>query len=115
MLRCLSNTARAAHAARCDIHRTLTAASVVVLLDPVLDPTAEAQAIGRCHRLGQTRTVHVYRFVCNATVEVDIARLANVRRGVAGSAVATSGVVRQEGQREDDQIRSATLEEIFCV
>ena len=39
----------------------LTAASHVVLLDLWWNPSVEEQAIDRCHRIGQTRPVHVTR------------------------------------------------------
>lgn len=53
----------------------LTVASHVFLLHPMLASSREeslsfeAQAIGRVRRLGQTRIVHVWRFVTKSTVE----------------------------------------------
>jgi hypothetical protein len=41
----------------------LTEAQHVVLLEPILDPALEAQAIGRVHRIGQRRETHVHRCV----------------------------------------------------
>ncbi|MEB0292706.1 C-terminal helicase domain-containing protein, partial [Cryobacterium sp. 10C2] len=40
---------------------TLTEADYVFLLDPWWNPATETQAIDRTHRIGQTRTVMVYR------------------------------------------------------
>lgn len=34
----------------------------VVLIEPDYNPSAEEQAIDRCHRIGQTRDVHVHKF-----------------------------------------------------
>lgn len=39
----------------------LTEAQHVVLLEPLLDPAQELQAMGRVNRFGQTRTTHVHR------------------------------------------------------
>jgi E3 ubiquitin-protein ligase SHPRH len=39
----------------------LTEAQHVVLLEPILDPAMEAQAIGRVHRIGQRKETHVHR------------------------------------------------------
>ncbi|MFE0590563.1 DEAD/DEAH box helicase [Micromonospora echinospora] len=47
----------------------VTAASVVVLTEPQLTPTAEEQAIARCHRMGQTRRVRVHRLLTKDTVD----------------------------------------------
>ena len=53
----------------------VTAADTVVLLNPSLDEGIEQQAIGRCHRIGQTRPVHVYRMMAEGTIEEEVARL----------------------------------------
>jgi SNF2 family DNA or RNA helicase len=39
----------------------LTEAQHVVLLEPLLDPALDVQAIGRVSRFGQTRDTHVHR------------------------------------------------------
>ena len=40
----------------------LTAANHVFLMEPAFKPALEAQAIGRAHRMGQTRPVVVKKF-----------------------------------------------------
>ena len=35
-----------------------------------MDPAILQQAVGRAHRMGQTRTVHVTRLIMHSTVEV---------------------------------------------
>lgn len=47
----------------------LQAASVVVLTEPQWKPTVEEQAIARCHRMGQTRRVHVHRLLAQGSVD----------------------------------------------
>ena len=47
----------------------LTAADYVVITDPWWNPAAEDQAMGRAHRIGQTRPVTVYRLVTRGTIE----------------------------------------------
>ncbi|KAI9223821.1 P-loop containing nucleoside triphosphate hydrolase protein, partial [Blastocladiella britannica] len=47
----------------------LTAASRVIIFDNGWNPVHEEQAIGRAYRMGQTRPVHVYRFIAEDTVE----------------------------------------------
>ena len=54
---------------------TLTEADYVFLLDPWWNPAAEAQAIDRTHRIGQTENVMVYRLVAAGTIEEKVLAL----------------------------------------
>jgi SNF2 family DNA or RNA helicase len=47
----------------------IQAASVVILTEPQWKPTIEEQAIGRCHRMGQARRVHVHRLLARDSVD----------------------------------------------
>ena len=60
----------------------LTAASQVYLLEPCFNPALEEQAIGRVHRLGQTRPTVVKRLIIRDSLEERIR--ACVRQRVAG-------------------------------
>jgi SNF2 family DNA or RNA helicase len=53
----------------------LTEADYCILLDPWWNPATEAQAIDRAHRIGQTRTVMVYRLVAKGTIEEKVMAL----------------------------------------
>ncbi|MEV4423054.1 C-terminal helicase domain-containing protein, partial [Patulibacter sp. NPDC049589] len=55
----------------------LTEADYCFLLDPWWNPAAEAQAIDRTHRIGQTRPVNVYRMISTGTIEEKVAALAD--------------------------------------
>uniref|UniRef100_A0A1I8AFN7 Importin N-terminal domain-containing protein n=1 Tax=Steinernema glaseri TaxID=37863 RepID=A0A1I8AFN7_9BILA len=48
---------------------TLTGANVVIFVDHDWNPVKDLQAIDRAHRLGQKRTVHVYRLITQGTIE----------------------------------------------
>ncbi|KAL0047258.1 hypothetical protein WJX82_010979 [Trebouxia sp. C0006] len=48
---------------------TLNRANHVFLLEPSMDPAILQQAVGRAHRMGQTRPVHVTRLIMHSTVE----------------------------------------------
>lgn len=54
---------------------TLTEADYVFLLDPWWNPAAEAQAIDRTHRIGQTSQVFVYRMISSGTIEEKVLEL----------------------------------------
>ena len=62
----------------------LTAASQVYLLEPCFNPALEEQAIGRVHRLGQTRPTTVTRLVIRDSLEQRIRDCVQAR--VAGGA-----------------------------
>jgi superfamily II DNA or RNA helicase len=59
---------------------TLHAADYVFLLDPWWNPAVEAQAVDRVHRIGQTKTVFVYRMVTAGTIEERIQELKSSKR-----------------------------------
>ncbi|MEU1970359.1 DEAD/DEAH box helicase [Microbacterium sp. NPDC019599] len=54
---------------------TLTEADYVFVLDPWWNPAAEAQAVDRTHRIGQTSTVLVYRMIAADTIEEKVMEL----------------------------------------
>ncbi|XP_070205034.1 helicase domino-like isoform X4 [Littorina saxatilis] len=58
----------------------LTGADTVVFYDSDWNPTMDAQAQDRCHRIGQTRDVHIYRLISQMTVEENILKKANQKR-----------------------------------
>ena len=58
----------------------LTGADTVVFYDSDWNPAMDAQAQDRCHRIGQTRDVHIYRLVTRYTIEENILKKANQKR-----------------------------------
>lgn len=53
----------------------LTAADSVVLMDLSFNPQDNRQAEDRVHRLGQTRPVSIYYFVCRGTIEEQVLKI----------------------------------------
>lgn len=70
---------------------TLTEADYCFLLDPWWNPAVEAQAVGRVHRIGQSRPVMVYRMVAAGTIEEKVIELA------AGKAQLVESVLDADG------------------
>ncbi|OKL58751.1 Helicase swr1 [Talaromyces atroroseus] len=58
----------------------LTGADSVIFYDLDWNPAMDKQCQDRCHRIGQTRDVHIYRFVSEFTIESNILRKANQKR-----------------------------------
>ncbi|WP_300266675.1 SNF2-related protein [Microbacterium sp.] len=54
---------------------TLTEADYVFVLDPWWNPAAEAQAVDRTHRIGQSKQVFVYRMISMGTMEEKVLAL----------------------------------------
>lgn len=58
----------------------LTEADYCFVCDPWWNPAAEAQAVDRAHRIGQTRSVTVYRLVSAGTIEENVVALQEKKR-----------------------------------
>jgi ATP-dependent DNA helicase len=58
----------------------LTAADSVIIYDSDWNPQMDAQAADRCHRIGQTRPVVIYRLATRNSVELRILEKASAKR-----------------------------------
>jgi superfamily II DNA or RNA helicase len=65
----------------------LTEADFCFVCDPWWNPAAEAQAIDRTHRIGQTRPVTVYRLVAADTIEAKVVALQERKRELFAAVV----------------------------
>ncbi|CAG9789505.1 unnamed protein product [Diatraea saccharalis] len=61
----------------------LCGANHLLLLDPHWNPQLEQQAQDRIYRVGQTKPVHIYRFMCVDTVEQSIRKLQDAKLELA--------------------------------
>ncbi|OVA01079.1 SNF2-related [Macleaya cordata] len=69
----------------------LTGADTVVIHDMDFNPQMDRQAEDRCHRIGQTKPVTIYRLVTKGTVDENIYEIAK-RKLVLDAAVLESGM-----------------------
>ena len=60
----------------------LTAADTVIMFDPDWNPQNDVQAMARCHRIGQTKPVQVYKLCTKGTYENHMLKLANHKLGL---------------------------------
>ncbi len=72
---------------------TLTEADYVFVLDPWWNPAAEAQAVDRTHRIGQDKTVMVYRLIATDTIEEKVVALQERKRDLFTRVVDGGGAV----------------------
>jgi DNA helicase INO80 len=61
----------------------LTAADTVIFYECDWNPSNDAQAMDRAHRLGQTRQVTVYRLITRGTIDQRIIQMAGVKKDVS--------------------------------
>ncbi|WIA20226.1 hypothetical protein OEZ85_006067 [Tetradesmus obliquus] len=69
----------------------LTGADTVVFYDSDWNPAMDAQAQDRCHRIGQTREVHIYRLISANTIEENILRKSDQKRQLDWLAIQSGG------------------------
>ena len=79
----------------------LTEADYVFLLDPWWNPATEAQAVDRTHRIGQTRTVLVYRMVASGTIEEKVMALKAKKAELFGAVMNEEGAFSSALTAED--------------
>ncbi|WP_161600204.1 DEAD/DEAH box helicase [Serinicoccus marinus] len=80
---------------------TLTEADYVFVLDPWWNPAVEAQAVDRTHRIGQDKTVMVYRLVAEGTIEEKVVALQEHKRELFDKVVDTGGALGAPLSAED--------------
>ena len=61
---------------------TLTSADTAIIFDSDWNPQNDLQAMARCHRIGQTKEVKVYRFVTKDTYEQSLFETASRKYGL---------------------------------
>ena len=79
----------------------LTEADYVFVLDPWWNPATEAQAVDRAHRIGQDKTVIVYRMVATGTIEEKVMEL-KARKQALFSRVVDDGALMSGALTADD-------------
>ncbi|KAG6600793.1 Protein CHROMATIN REMODELING 19, partial [Cucurbita argyrosperma subsp. sororia] len=90
----------------------LTGADTVVIHDMDFNPQIDRQAEDRCHRIGQTKPVTIYRLVTKGTVDENVYEIAK-RKLVLDAAVLESGIEmdneRESSEKTMGEILSAIL------
>ncbi|ODV61924.1 chromatin-remodeling protein SWR1 ASCRUDRAFT_18658, partial [Ascoidea rubescens DSM 1968] len=84
----------------------LTGADTVIFYDSDWNPAMDKQCQDRCHRIGQTRDVHIYRLVSEFTIEENIIRKSNFKQKL-------DNVVIQKGDFTTDYFNKLTISELI--
>ncbi|GLJ18606.1 hypothetical protein SUGI_0331380 [Cryptomeria japonica] len=69
----------------------LVGADTVIFYDSDWNPAMDQQAQDRCHRIGQTREVHIYRLISERTIEENILKKANQKRALDDLVIQSGG------------------------
>jgi len=84
----------------------LTAANHLLLLDPAWNPAAEWQCFDRCHRIGQSKDVNIYKFITKDSIEESMMAIQEKKKELI-----TGAFHMQEDERR--KTRLADIKTIF--
>lgn len=102
----------------------LQAASGVIILEPQIKPSMEAQAIARAHRMGQSKTVRVHRMLVRNSIEERLREVLAKKQAIFDAyvdesilkAVGRSASLTSElDQADEEQLIKRLLEEEFAA
>ena len=88
----------------------LTSADTVIMHDLDFNPENDRQAEDRCHRIGQTKAVKVYKLVCRDSVDEDIFDMTE-RKTALSKAVFENDNTKENGK--DDNIDVGSIQNIL--
>lgn len=85
----------------------LTTASRVYVMEPQFNPAAEAQAVDRVHRLGQTREVFISRFIMQNSFEERMLALQRKKENLADLSMSRGKLDKAEAAKQRlEELRS---------
>ncbi|KAL6072288.1 Transcription activator BRG1 [Balamuthia mandrillaris] len=93
----------------------LTAANVVIFYDNDWNPQMDLQAQDRCHRIGQTKAVRVYRFVTANTVESRMMERANNKLKLGHLVLTTEQQRRKKQKKGGNGSHGLSMEELSAL
>ncbi|KAF2403869.1 hypothetical protein EJ06DRAFT_488799 [Trichodelitschia bisporula] len=86
----------------------LTSADIVVLFDSDWNPQADLQAMDRAHRIGQTKQVHVYRFITENAIEEKVLER-------AAQKLRLDQLIIQQGRAQQAQGKATSKDELLTM
>jgi ATP-dependent helicase STH1/SNF2 len=90
----------------------LVSADTVIIFDSDWNPTADAQAQDRAHRIGQLREVRVFRLITTTPVEERILSRASDKAAM-GALVIGAGKFEGTGGDDEDDVRKSILQDLL--
>ena len=80
---------------------TLTAASVVILIDEPWSMALREQAVDRCHRIGQNSNITIYTLMCKGTIDEKIHKLVYEKGEMSDKLVDGKGTILNKKELVD--------------
>ncbi len=84
----------------------LPEADIVIIFDPWWNPMVEMQAIDRSHRIGQTKTVNVYKLISNNTIEEKILLLQEKKKKLFDSVMNVNNIFKNLTEEDIEEFFS---------
>jgi ATP-dependent DNA helicase len=91
---------------------TQTAADTCIIFDSDWNPFADSQAMDRCHRLGQTRPVAVYRLLTCNSVDIEMMEKQVSKKKLERMTIA-GGDFRKAGRRSTGDMTYEKLQSLL--
>ncbi|KPM07329.1 Kismet-like protein, partial [Sarcoptes scabiei] len=89
----------------------LTAADTVIIFDSDWNPQNDLQAQARCHRIGQKKSVKVYRLICRNTYEREMFDRASLKLGLDKAVL--QSINAQKNMTADNQMTKKEIEDLL--
>lgn len=90
----------------------LTAADTVIIFDSDWNPQNDLQAQARCHRIGQTEKVKVYRLITRRTYEMEMFKTASRKLGLDKAVLHKMRGVNKLSSNEEEDMPKLNKKEI---
>lgn len=90
----------------------IQAASVVIICEPQFKPSLENQAISRAYRMGQARTVEVFRLLAEDTVDEGIVNILNEKQKIFDAFADKSEAAQETAQIDDKTFSNIIQQEV---
>jgi SNF2 family DNA or RNA helicase len=84
----------------------LPEADIVIIFDPWWNPMVEMQAIDRAHRIGQSKTVNVYKLISNNTIEEKILQLQDKKKKLFDSVMNVNNLFKNLTEEDVEEFFS---------
>ena len=89
----------------------LTAADTVVIFDSDWNPQNDLQAQARCHRIGQTKSVKVYRLISRKTYEMQMFHHSSLKMGLDQAVL--NGIENKGADGNNGEVGYISFEQVF--